>query len=123
MFEGPSCNLWPEDVLALDRRASATPDAIALLAPGRDALTYRQLRNQVQAAGEALASFGIAPGEITALFLPGGPELITAFLAVSSAGVCAPLDPALTKSECHFYLSRLGARTLIVPDGAAKSGG
>jgi oxalate---CoA ligase len=116
MFEGPSCNPWPEDVLAIDRRASATPDALALLAPGREALTYRQLWNQVQASREALASFGVRPGEITALVLPGGPELITAFLTIASTGACAPLDPALTESECHFYLSRLGARTLIVQD-------
>jgi acyl-CoA synthetase (AMP-forming)/AMP-acid ligase II len=113
------------DVLALDRRASATPDANALLAPGRDALTYGQLWTHVQASREALANFGIGPDEVTALVLPGGPELITTFLAIAGTGACAPLDPSLTESECHFYLSRLGARTLIVqedmPGAAAQA--
>jgi oxalate---CoA ligase len=123
MFEGPSCNPRPDDHLALEWPASATPDAIALLAPGRDPLTYHQLWNHVQASREALASFGIQSGEVTALVLPGGPELIIAFLAVASMGACAPLDPTLTESECHFYLGRLGARTVIVqePGPAAQA--
>jgi acyl-CoA synthetase (AMP-forming)/AMP-acid ligase II/thioesterase domain-containing protein len=116
MFEGPSYNPWPEDFLGLGRRVSATPDAIALLAPGRAALTYRQLWDHVQVSRKALASIGVRPGEVTALVLPGGPELVTAFLTIASTGACAPLDPALTESECRFYLNRLGARTLIVPD-------
>lgn len=100
----------------LDRRASLTPDAPALLAPGRYPLTYLQLWNHVQSSRNALASFGIGPGEVTALVFPSGPELVTAFLAVASTGACAPLDPALTESEFHFCLDRLRARTLIVFD-------
>ena len=97
-----------------------SPDAIALLAPGRSPLTYRQLSNQVQSLQQVLA---LSPGEVTALVMPAGPELIAAFLAVTATGACAPLDPSLTESECHFYMSRLGARTLLVPDdvpGAAS---
>ncbi|HEV8037451.1 MAG TPA: AMP-binding protein, partial [Bryobacteraceae bacterium] len=97
-----------------------SPDAIALLSPGRSPLTYRQLSNQVQSLQQVLA---LSPGEVTALVLPAGPELIAAFLAVTATGACAPLDPSLTESECHFYMSRLGARTLLVPDdvpGAAS---
>jgi len=100
----------------LDRRASLTPDATALLAPGHSPLTYRQLWNHVQRSQNELASFGIRPGEVTALVVPNGPELITAFLAVAGTGACAPLDPALTESEFQFCLGRLRARTLIVPD-------
>jgi oxalate---CoA ligase len=116
MFEGPSSKARPDDCLALGRWASETPDQPALFAPGRVPLTYGRLWNRVQAARESLASFGIGPGEVTALVLPGGPELITAFLAVAISGACAPLDPALTECEFHFCLSRLGARALIVAD-------
>jgi hypothetical protein len=42
--------------------------------------------------------------------MPGGPELITTFLAVASTGAFAPLDPTLTEAEYHFYRSRPGAR-------------
>jgi acyl-CoA synthetase (AMP-forming)/AMP-acid ligase II/thioesterase domain-containing protein len=112
MLQGPSCKPRPDDALGLRHRASDTPDAIALLAPGRNPLTYRQLWNHLQSLQHALA---LSSGEVTALVLPPGPELITAFLAVTTTGACAPLDPSLTERECHFYLSRLGARTLIVP--------
>jgi oxalate---CoA ligase len=112
MSQGLSCKPGSEDFLGLRHRASETPDAIALLAPGRDPLTYRRLWNHVQSLQHTL---GVSPGEVTALVLPGGPELITAFLAVAATGACAPLDPSLTESECHFYLSRLGARTLVAP--------
>src|ERR1700693_4561019 len=116
MLQGPSCKPRPDDVLALRQRASETPDALALLAPGRDPLTFLQLWNHIQALNKELADFGVRPGEVTALGMPGGPELITAFLGVASTGACAPLDPTLTEPEYHFYLSRLGARTLIVAD-------
>jgi acyl-CoA synthetase (AMP-forming)/AMP-acid ligase II len=116
MLQVSTCNTRLDDVLALDRRASETPDATAFLAPGRYPLTYRQLWGHVQTSRNALASLGIGPGEVTALVFPSGPELITAFLAVASTGACAPLDPALTESEFRFCLSRLRARTLIVPD-------
>ncbi len=120
MLQGISCHPKPDDLLALEHRASQTPDAIALLAPGQDPLTYRQLWIHLQTTREKLASFGIGPGEVTALALPGGPELITAFLALASTGACAPLDPSLTESEYQFYLNRLGARTLILSEGVSR---
>jgi len=44
--------------------------------------------------------------------------LITAFWPSASTGACAPLDPSLTENDYKFYLNRLGARTLVVRDGA-----
>jgi len=61
---------------------------------------------------------GFGPGEVAALALPNGPELIAAFLAISGIGAGAPLNPALTEAEFRFTLDRLGARMLLVPDGA-----
>ena len=104
MLQGPSSKSRPDDVLALRQRASETPDAIALLAPGRDPLTYLKLWNHIQSFTQGAGE--LRPGEVTALGMPGGPELITAFLAVASTGASAPLDPTLTEAEYHFYLSR-----------------
>jgi acyl-CoA synthetase (AMP-forming)/AMP-acid ligase II/thioesterase domain-containing protein len=106
----------PAEFLALDRRASETPDALAIVAPGRDPIAYRDLWKHVQTLQNALAGHGVRPSDVTALVLPGGPEFVLAFLAVSGTGACAPLDPALTENEYYSYLSRLGARTLIVSD-------
>jgi acyl-CoA synthetase (AMP-forming)/AMP-acid ligase II len=106
-----------DDFLALERHAIQSPAGVALAVPGRVPLTYQKLRDTLQAARRTLADAGLRTGEIGALVLPNGPELITAFLAISCIGAGAPLNPALTEDEYRFYLSRLGARILIVPDG------
>ena len=108
-----------DDFLALDRLASTTPDALAVLSPWRDPLTYRQLYHCVRSQQDSLASFGVGPREVIALVFPGGPEMITAFLAAASTGACAPLDPSLTESDYQFSLKQLGAGTLIVAGGAS----
>jgi len=107
----------PGDFLGLTRRARETPDAVALLAPGREPLTWRQLAAQLQNSREMFDNAGIKSGEVVALALPNGPELIVTFLASAMMGSCAPLDPALTEDEFRFYLGRLQARTLILLDG------
>ena len=66
------------------------------------------------------AGAGFGPGEVAALVLPNGPDLITAFLAVAGIGAGAPLDPSSTESEFRYYLVRLGARMVIVPDGVSS---
>jgi len=116
MLQGISCNPRLDGFPALDRRAADAPDEIAILAPGRNLLTYSNLWKHIQTLQNTLAGHGVEPGQVTALVLPGGPEFILAFLALSSTGACAPLDTALTENEYHSYLSRLGARTLIVSD-------
>ena len=103
----------------LDRLASNTPDAFAVLSPGRDPLTYRQLYNSVRSLQDSLASFGVEPGEVIALAMPGGPEMITAFLAAATTGACAPLDPSLTESDSQVSLKQLGAGTLIAAGGTS----
>ena len=109
-----------EDFLSLHRRAAQMPERVALVAPGRGPLSYRELGDSLRTARRALTGAGLRPGEIAALVLPNGPELITAFLAISGIGAGAPLNPALTEDEYQFYLSRLGARSLILGDGATS---
>ena len=52
-----------------------------------------------------------------AVVLPNGPEMAAAFLAVSCAAVCAPLNPAYRAQEFEFYLKDLRAKAVIVPHG------
>lgn len=104
------------DFLGLERHAARTPDAIALAAPGRKPLTYAGLWGHLQTIPRALNRVGFRAGEVAALTMPSGPELITALLGISGVGAGAPLNPALTENEFRSYLGRLGARILIVPD-------
>jgi acyl-CoA synthetase (AMP-forming)/AMP-acid ligase II len=105
------------DFLGLARYASQTPGAIALAAPGKP-LIYAGLWDQLQTVPCALNRVGFRLGEVAALAMPNGPELITAFLGICCVGAGAPLNPALTVNEFRWYLDRLAARILIIPDCA-----
>ncbi|MGP0071184.1 MAG: AMP-binding protein [Bryobacteraceae bacterium] len=109
-----------EDFLQLQRHRAESPSAIALTSLERAALTYLELDDRLQALRRDAAAAGLHRGEIAALVLPNGLDLIAAFLAVSGIGAGAPLDPSFTESEFRYYLNRLGARIVIVPDGAAS---
>ncbi len=90
----------------------------ALLASGREPLTYRGLRELVDRTVERLNAFGIGRGDRVAIVLPNGPEMAAAFLTVACAATTAPLNPAYRRQEFDFYLDDLGAKALIVEAGA-----
>jgi acyl-CoA synthetase (AMP-forming)/AMP-acid ligase II len=106
------------DFLALKRHSADSPEATALAAPGRKPLAYSSLWDHLQTVRHTLESVGFRRGEVAALAMPNGAELITAFLGISSIGAGAPLNPALTENEFRSYLGKLGARILVVRDSA-----
>src|SRR3954467_2564852 len=71
--------------------AAETPDAIALLAPGREPATYRELHAAVERLTGALRAHGLTRQEAIALLLPEGPELCLLLLAGITAGIAVPL--------------------------------
>lgn len=101
------------------KHINQTPGALAVLAPGRTALTYRQLGEQLDRTALSLALAGIYPGKRVAVVLSNGPEMATCFQALSSIATCAPLNPAYSQAEFEFYLSDLKASALIVDQGTA----
>jgi acyl-CoA synthetase (AMP-forming)/AMP-acid ligase II len=94
------------------------PEAAAVLAPGRDALTYAALLEQMQETGKTLHAIGIGRNDPVAVVLPNGPEMALAFLGIASVATCAPLNPAYRTNEFDFYLSDLQAKALIVQSGS-----
>jgi len=94
---------------------------VALAAPGRPPLSYGRLAQFIGETAEALRGLGVGRGQRVALALPNGPEAASAFVAIASCAVCAPLNPAYTESEFDFYLSDLGAAALVVPSGAESA--
>ena len=89
----------------------------AILAPGQQPLTYRELKTQVLDTAGALSGFGIRRGDRVSLVMPNGPEMATAFLAVTAIAACAPLNPAYSFEEFKFYLTDLNAKAVIITDG------
>ncbi len=101
----------------LTARAEHAPQAVALHAPSRGALTYRGLLSHVESVVRLLIVRGVHRGDRVAIVLPNGPEIAAAFLGVASTAICAPLNPAYSRSEFDFYLSDLNPKALIVQSG------
>src|SRR5437870_766918 len=101
--------------MILDLLAHGDPTHAAIaVTGGGPAVTYDQLRQQVDALVKSLNQFGLGRGDRIAMALPNGLEVIASFLAASTAGTAAPLNPAYTRDEFKFYLEDTGARALIV---------
>ncbi len=98
----------------LREHAANQSDSIAILAPGRQPLTYAALWRQVRHVADALQSSGVTPSTRVAIVLPNGPEMATAFLGVAACSTCAPLNPAYQAAELRFYLEDTRARFVIV---------
>src|SRR5207248_4472552 len=85
-------------------------------------ISYHELAAQVDELTNQLTDFALGKGDRIAMALPNGLEVIAAFLAASTAGTAAPLNPSYTRDEFKFYLEDTGARALILPkDGAGEA--
>ncbi|MCJ7706422.1 MAG: AMP-binding protein, partial [Anaerolineales bacterium] len=98
-------------------QALRTPEGVAVEAPGRLPLTYRDLWIQVEKQAGALREYGLSGTDRVAMVLPNGPEVAVAFLAAASCAACAPLNPEYRAPELEFFLTDLAAKALILPAG------
>ena len=104
----------PMTLAALLEHAPA--DKTAIILPEQNIrVSYGSLRRQVQAVAEQLAAAGVRRGDRVASALPNGLPAIVAFLAASTAGTSAPLNPAYKEDEFRFYLDDTNAKVLILP--------
>src|SRR5438874_9489318 len=116
---GASCCATVLDVLR--PFASACSGVAALDAFDRSPLTYRPLLAAVFDIVRALRERGLEKGDTVAIVLPDGPDLATAFLAVSATAIAAPLNPRHQAAEFEFFLHDLNVRAVIAPDAATPS--
>ncbi|WP_333714398.1 acyl--CoA ligase [Yoonia sp.] len=94
------------------------PDASdAIGAPGRDWMTYGDLKTLSENVRKALRAAGIGASDRVAIVLPNGPEMAAAFITVAQSATTAPLNPAYKEDEFAFYLEDLKARAIIVEAG------
>src|SRR5436190_8324741 len=104
-----------------DLLGSIPADRTAVVLPEQNIrVTYGALRNQVEAAAQALAAAGVGRNDRVGIALPNGLPTIVAFLAASVAGTAAPLNPAYKEDEFRFYLEDTAARVLILPPNGAE---
>ncbi|MBP7002124.1 acyl--CoA ligase [Amaricoccus sp.] len=98
--------------------ASHPSDAPALGAPEREWLGFGGLRQLAHEVRATLAEAGIARGDRVAIVLPNGPEMAAAFVTIAQAATTAPLNPAYRRDEFDFYLDDLGAKAIVLAEGA-----
>ncbi len=98
-------------------RAEHSPEAPAILAPGRPTLTYGELYRHIDGVRQTLHTAGLGRHERIALVLPNGPEMAVAVLAVTTGMTCLPLNPAHGPYEFAAYLADLNANALIIQSG------
>ena len=106
---------------AVVTQARVRPDAIAIAAPERAPLTFSGLQAQVERTRSQLHANHLRRDDRVALMLGNGPELATAFLAITSTLACAPLNPAYRETELDFYVSDLGVAAVVVKTGESPA--
>src|SRR5215471_16316006 len=101
----------------LEHHAQRSPDAPAILAPGRAPLTYGRLYQHIDQIGRTLRALGVGRRDRIAVVLPNGPEMAVAFLSVATWAMCVPINPAYGTEELDRYFADLRPRALITQAG------
>lgn len=108
--------------MLVDLLTNCNPSHPAISVVDGPSINYGELCRHVDDLSKTLRKLGLGKGDRIAMALPNGLEVITLFLAASSVGTAAPLNPAYTRDEFKFYLEDTNARALIVPrNGAAEA--
>ena len=102
--------------LILDQ-SKRSPEAPAIQSAGDRVISYRQLSDHLHSTALQLNRMGIQSGDRLAVVLPNGPEMATAFLAISSVCACAPLNPAYPVGEYNFSMADLHVKALVALPG------
>jgi len=108
---------WTDTTLADHAReaASQAPDEV-LLVDGDVEVTARQLLKKAEAAGKAMISSGLRPGDVISLMLPNWHEAAILNLGATLAGlVVNPIIPIYRGAEVLHILRDSGSRMVFMP--------
>lgn len=107
----------------VEQQVRARPDAAAVISRRKDGgehrLTYRELSRSANRLAAHLAARGIARGDRVATSLRPGPDLVTAFLAITRAGAAyVPLDPTAPPERRRTVVRSGRIRAVLTAGGA-----
>ncbi len=102
----------------LRQRASETPDAPAILAPGRPPATFAALASNAEKLSQSLRAAGLGTDDVLAAALPDDATTLCAFLGVCPATAFAPLNPDLREAEFESAFKDLRPSALLVMAGS-----
>jgi amino acid adenylation domain-containing protein len=103
-------------------QAERSPEAVAVESAG-NRLTYAQLLAEATGVAEHLRGLGVGAGDIAAVAVPRGLDLVTALLGVQLSGAAyLPLDPEHPADRLNSILEDSRARLLVTADAAGARG-
>jgi amino acid adenylation domain-containing protein len=103
-------------------QAQRSPHAVAVEAAGHR-LTYAQLLAEAAGLAGRLRRIGVGPGDLAAVAVPRGVDLVPALLGVQLSGAAyVPLDPEHPADRLNDILGDCGARVLVTADAAGARG-
>ncbi|QSQ26344.1 amino acid adenylation domain-containing protein [Pyxidicoccus parkwayensis] len=104
-----------------EARAAASPEAVAVVAPGGRTLTYGELDRRANQLANHLRADGVRVGDRVALCMEHAPEAVVAVLGILKAGAAyVPLDPSAPPERMGFILHDTGATRVLTLEGAAR---
>lgn len=81
-------------------------------------LSYREVEDRAAAFAEQLTARGIGEGDVLAIMLPNGLELLIGILGAWRVGAAAtPVNPTFTARELDYQLADSGAKLLLALPG------
>ena len=96
------------------------PSAIAVIF-GEETVDYGQLNARANRMAHKLAAMGVAMGDMVAICLPVGPDMIAAMLAVLKAGAgYVPMDPKYPDERLMHMLSDSAPAAMIIDMHACR---
>ena len=97
-------------------QAQRTPDAVALVEPGRS-ITYRELAERSYGVAHQLRQHGAAPGERVALVADRSIEALIGLLGILGSGAAyVPLDPEAPLERLGFVLAHAAIKIVLTPN-------
>lgn len=94
-----------------------TPEATAVMGVNGEHFTYARLDDTINKVIGGLRSRGVTAEDRLAMVFPEGPGAALAFLSLSGAGSCAPLNPNYQRRDFEFYLDDLSPKAVVLPEG------
>jgi amino acid adenylation domain-containing protein len=109
----------PERILAQARRS---PDRVAVESAG-DRVTYARLVAQAGGLAEHLRRIGVRPGDLVAVAMPRGVDMVSTLIGVQLAGAgYVPMDPEHPVDRLDYIVHDSGARVLVTTGAAGAPG-
>jgi acyl-CoA synthetase (AMP-forming)/AMP-acid ligase II len=100
------------------------PDHPAIVSPGYQPLTYRDLRVHIHDTVQTLCSMGFHRNDRIAVTAPAGPETAVSIISVMAGFTCLPLNPQNKAQEFDTYFSKFRTDAVVVhrnSDTAART--